>query len=477
MNETEFKRKNVLARVDWLTVFIYLALVIFGWVNIYSSVYKEEYSSILSVSQRYGKQMLWIIVAFVIIAFIFLLESRILSFFSYPFYGLTILLLIAVLFFGTEVKGSRSWFEIGDFKLQPAELAKLATALALARFMGREGFKLMRLQNFLISTAFIILPAVLIILQGDAGSALIYLAFVIVLYREGLPSIFPILIFLSIVLFIATLFFSTAGIVVVLSVLFLSFYGLYRRDIRQPLLFFALQLTVIIIGLAYIILSFSPLPLHIVITASVAVSATVMLIYAFKNRITTLIVAVFVMIGSVAYLYSVDFIYHKVLEPHQKTRINILFDLEEDNKGAGYNMHQSLIAIGSGGFSGKGFLNGTQTKGDFVPEQDTDFIYCTVGEEWGFIGSAAVVIIFTILILRIIMLAEKQYSPFSRVYGYAVASVIFFHYAVNIAMTIKLAPVIGIPLPFFSYGGSSLWAFTILLFIFIKLDTDRDIPI
>ncbi len=475
MNGTE--GNNIFSRIDWITVFTYTALVIFGWFNIYSSVYSPENSSIYSISQRYGKQMLWIIIAVIIIIAIFFLESRYISMFSYIVYGLTIFLLISVLILGKEVHGSRSWFVIGSLKFQPAEFAKFATALALAKFMSKDGFKILELKNLTVVGGLIMFPILLIILQGDAGSALIYLSFILVLYREGLPFIFIFLIFLSIILFISSLFFSLALVISVITVSALLFYYISEKNLFHVLLILGIQIFVILLILAYSIFSYTEIPIHYIITTAVFISFIIAFIYVFKNRLSTAALLIFITLGSIFYLYSVEFIYNDILKDHQRTRINILFNLEEDNKGAGYNMNQSLIAIGSGGYSGKGFLKGTQTKGDFVPEQDTDFIYCTVGEEWGFLGSAGVVLAFTFLLLRIIRLAERQNSNFSRIYGYSVAVILFFHYAVNIAMTIKLAPVIGIPLPFFSYGGSSLWAFTILLFTFIKLDSDRHLTI
>ncbi len=464
-------------RIDWLSVITWLALVLFGWINIYSSVFSEEHSSIFSLSQRYGKQMLWIVIAIVILITILFLDTQVISVFSFPIYGLVMLLLVAVLLFGEVVNGSRSWFAIGNFQFQPAEFAKFAVALALAKFMGREGFKIMNFKNLTIISALLGLPFLLIMLQGDTGSAIVFAAFLIVLFREGLPVFVPLLILFAVLIFIVSLFLPLSVISVILSLSFIGYYALTKRDYSYSIKILGIQIGAILVGLLFEVLTFKTIPIHLVLTASITVGAILMLIKGIKNRHGILVQLVVILIGSLIYLYSVDFIYHDVLKDHQRTRINILFNLEEDNKGAGYNMNQSLIAIGSGGLSGKGFLKGTQTKGDFVPEQDTDFIFCTVGEEWGFWGSTAVVIIFTFLIIRILWLAERQHSAFSRIYGYAVASVIFFHFAVNIAMTIKLAPVIGIPLPFFSYGGSSLWAFTILLVTFIKLDTERHLPL
>jgi rod shape determining protein RodA len=413
------KTRNIYGKIDWLTVWIYIILVLMGWVSVYSSVYDETHSSILDISQRYGKQMIWILAGAVIAFIIMLTDAKVFNAFAYIIYGLSLLILLAVLSIGSEISGSKSWFLVGNFAIQPAEFAKFATCLALARYLSSYATDINILRTKLMSSAIIFLPAVLILLQNDTGSAVVYIALILVLYREGLSGYFLISGVIMIVLFIMTLLINQYWMTVVLTVLAVLLYY-YNRLLRRKWW--------ILIG---------------------------------------------IWIASIAVVFTVDFVFDNVLEDHQKTRINVLLGKESDPKGAGYNVNQSKIAIGSGGLIGKGFLQGTQTKYNFVPEQSTDFIFCTVGEEWGFAGSAVVVSLFVFLLYRLVKMAERQRSDFSRIYGYGVISILFFHFVVNIGMTIGLMPVIGIPLPFFSYGGSSLWAFTILLFIFIKLDANR----
>lgn len=389
-----------------------------GWINIYAAVYNEEHKSIFDISQSYGKQLIWIITSIILAIIILIIDAKFFSTFSYLIYFITILLLIAVLLMGKEIAGSRSWFQIGSFSLQPSEFAKFATNLALAKYLSKLNINIHKFKTKLNAFFILALPTVLILLQNDTGSALVYFSFIFVLYREGLSGNIMIAGVLIALLFILTLLlnkFIVVGILFTIAI----FIIIIKKNKRNILIVFGLY-----------ILAFG-------------------------------------------FVFSVDYAFEKMLEPHQKKRINVLIGKETDLKGAGYNVNQSKIAIGSGGFSGKGFLKGTQTKYNFVPEQSTDFIFCTVGEEWGFVGSFIVIILFVGLLIRIIIIAERQRSVFTRIYGYGLASVLFFHFAVNIGMTLGLAPVIGIPLPFFSYGGSSLWAFTILLFIFIKQDSYR----
>ncbi len=411
--------RTVYGKIDWITVWLYIILVLMGWVSVYSSVYDETHSSILDISQRYGKQMIWIIAGGVIAFIIMLTDAKVFNAFAYIIYGVSLVILLAVLSFGTEISGSKSWFQVGGVAIQPAEFAKFATCLALARYLGSYATDINILRTKLVSTAIIFLPAVLILLQNDTGSAVVYIALIMVLYREGLSGYFLISGVIIVVLFVMTLL------------------------INQYIM------TVILTGLAVLLYYYN----------------------RFLRRRWWIIVMIW--LASVAVVFAVDFVFDNVLEDHQKTRINVLLGKESDPQGAGYNVNQSKIAIGSGGLIGKGFLQGTQTKYNFVPEQSTDFIFCTVGEEWGFAGSALVVLLFVYLLYRLVKMAERQRSDFSRIYGYGVISILFFHFVVNIGMTIGLVPVIGIPLPFFSYGGSSLWAFTILFFIFIKLDANR----
>lgn len=413
------QRTGTLANIDWILVGMYLLLVLLGWGNIFAAVFNEEASSILDISQKYGKQMLWIITSIVLIFIIMIMDSSIYETLAFPIYVISILSLLAVLAVGTEIAGARSWFTFGGFSIQPSEFAKFATVLALSKFLSTKGVSVENWRGKLGSMAIILLPAALIIPQPDPGSALVYTSLMLVLYRVGLS-------------------------------------GNY-----------------IFIGLALVILFILSLLLNkLALIGSLVVLAVFMMVMLRKNRAWIWRISA-VLVLCVGVIQSVDYAFYNILEDRHRNRINILLGKAHDPQGIGYNTNQSMIAIGSGGFSGKGYLKGTQTKFDFVPEQSTDFIFCTVGEEWGFLGSTAVIILFTLFLFRLIIVAERQKSQFSRIYGYGVASIIFFHFAVNIAMTIGLAPVIGIPLPFFSYGGSSLWGFTLLLFIFIKLDSAR----
>ncbi|MBK7970587.1 MAG: rod shape-determining protein RodA [Bacteroidetes bacterium] len=413
------KQKSIFENIDWLIVGIYLVLVLIGWVNIYAAVYNEEHKSILDISQNYGRQMVWIATSLVLAIFILVIDGKFFEAFAYPIYGFVLLILVAVLLFGREVAGSKSWFEIGAFRLQPAEFAKFATNMALAKYLSTVNINMKDFRTKLVAGTFIIIPIAMILLQNDTGSALVFCSFIFVLYREGLSQNVLIIGFFAVLLFVLALMVSK---IIIVSVL-----------------------------------------------AGIAVLAIALLRKTRKNIITISVILAL----AAGVVFSVDYFFHNVLEPHQKQRINVLLGKDTDLKGAGYNVNQSLIAIGSGGLTGKGFLNGTQTKFDFVPEQSTDFIFCTVGEEWGFLGSLVILGLFTALLYRILFIAERQKSDFTRIYAYGVASILFIHLMVNIGMTIGLLPVIGIPLPFLSYGGSSLWSFTILLFILVKLDSYR----
>ncbi len=413
------QQNSIFDNLDWVLVALFLVMVFLGWFNIYAAVYNEEHKSIFDLSENYGKQLVWIGSSVLIALFILLIDGKFYTVSAYPVYGLVVLLLILVLVFGREVAGSKSWFEVGSFRVQPAEFGKFATSLVVAKYLSTLNIKFEDLKTKLITVLFIAAPALLILLQNDTGSALVYGAFLFVMYREGLSGNFLMAGVAIVVVFIVTLLFDPKIMMWITGTI-------------AVLVFFAGKRT-------------------------------------WKNALLIAVVAV-VFSGM---SYSVGYVVDNVLEKHQKTRINVMLGKEDDPKGVGYNVNQSKIAIGSGGFTGKGFLNGTQTKYKFVPEQSTDFIFCTVGEEWGFLGTFVVIVLFLFLLVRIIYVAERQKSTFTRIYGYGVASILFFHFAVNIAMTIGLAPVIGIPLPFFSYGGSSLWAFTILLFVFIKLDAYR----
>ena len=466
------RSNNLLANIDWVSILLYLLLVLIGWINIYAAVYDENHSSILDISQKYGKQLIWIGAAFVLAFLVLLTDSKFFTTFSMVIYGIMIFLLIAVLFFGTETKGARSWFEVGDFRIQPAEFAKFATNLAIAYVMSRHNFKVMRFSSLLTIGLILALPAGLIILQNDTGSALVYSSFILVLFREGLHGSILLLCFVAAAIFIMALLYSPFTVLlVIIGGTLIAFYY-YRHDIRelfQIILFIGCGFGLFVLIKWMFNLSISDYYMLLIVYVITSITA-IYPIYKrkMKNMITLLLISWLCVGAAPSVNYAFDH-----LQPHQQDRINELLGIKVDPKGTGYNVTQSKIAIGSGGLLGKGFLQGTQTKLNFVPEQSTDFIFCTVGEEWGFIGSTFVIVLLAVFILRIIKLAERQRSSFSRIYGYGVASILFFHVAVNIGMTIGMAPVIGIPLPFFSYGGSSLWSFTILIFIFLRLDANR----
>ena len=466
------RSNNLLANIDWVSILLYLLLVLIGWLNIYAAVYNENHSSILDISQKHGKQLIWIGAAFVLAFLVLLTDSKFFTTFSMVIYGIMIFLLIAVLFFGTETKGARSWFEVGDFRIQPAEFAKFATNLAIAYIMSRHNFKVMRFSSLLTIGLILALPAGLIILQNDTGSALVYSSFILVLFREGLHGSILLLCFVAAAIFIMALLYSPFTVLlVIIGGTLIAFYY-YRHDIRelfQIILFIGCGFGLFVLIKWMFNLSISDYYMLLIVYVITSITA-IYPIYKrkMKNMITLLLIS-WLCVGAAP---SVNYAFNH-LQPHQQDRINELLGIKVDPKGTGYNVTQSKIAIGSGGLLGKGFLQGTQTKLNFVPEQSTDFIFCTVGEEWGFVGSTFVIVLLAVFILRIIKLAERQRSSFSRIYGYGVASILFFHVAVNIGMTIGMAPVIGIPLPFFSYGGSSLWSFTILIFIFLRLDANR----
>ncbi|MEX2596315.1 MAG: rod shape-determining protein RodA [Salibacteraceae bacterium] len=425
-------KRNIFEDIDWMLVLLFFALVLFGWLSIYAATYDETHPSIFDLSKNHGKQALWIGLAFLIAGVLLFFDHRFFETFAYLIYVFALILLIGVLIVGSEIKGSQSWFVIGSISFQPSEIAKFGTALALSKFLADYG---KRFESFKIkSYAFgiILLPAAFIMLQPDVGSTLVFLAFLIVLFRQGLSKWIYLVGFMAILLFIIALYLKQYS------------WTLFDYVIEGKVLFIA------------------------------GLTALAGFIYFLIRKIQgSLFVVSSTLVAMLGYFLSVDYIFDKFLKPHHQNRINELLGIVSDPLGAGYNVHQSKIAIGSGGFWGKGFLQGTQTKFHFVPEQSTDFIFCTVGEEWGFAGSFVLITLFLLLMGRIVWLADKQRSDFTRVYGYAVASILFIHFAINIGMTIGLAPVIGIPLPFFSYGGSSLWSFTLLLFTFIKLDSER----
>jgi rod shape determining protein RodA len=407
-------------KIDWISISIYAILVIIGWINIYAAVYDEQAAkSIFDFSINSGKQLVWIGTAILLIIVIMVADYRLFENLAIPLYLVFLFFLLITPFFGKEINGQRAWFEIGAFRLQPAEFAKFATALALAKFMERPAFDLSQIKYQGQALLIIMLPVAFIMLQPDTGTAMVYSAFFIMLYREGMPQ---------------------------------NYYVLALTFIAISLLSLAIENNLYLaIGVAVII---------------------AILFLLGKKKLSRGIILAVIGVVIIGYSYSLDYVVSK-LPDHQQNRIMVLFNPDLDPLGVGWNVTQSKIAIGSGGFMGKGYLEGTQTKFDFVPEQHTDFIFCTLGEEFGWIGSLVVITLFCTLLIRLVMLAERQKNRFSRIYGYCVVSILMFHFVINIAMTIGLFPVVGIPLPFFSYGGSSLWSFTILLFIFIKLDSHR----
>jgi rod shape determining protein RodA len=441
--------------------------------NILASAYNDQFRSILDIRQNYGDQLLWILISFIMIVFLFAIDHRFFHFFAYIIFGLSILLLFSVLVLGVEVNSSRSWIRIMGFNLQPSEFVKIATALAISRYLSSYNIKLWTWKSMMVMAVLIGLPVILIGLQPDWGTALVYSCFILVMYREGMPGwILASSLFIGI-LFLMTLLLSNTAVVIILISFAIVGFGLINRTILQALI---AGLTVVIIYFALkISLPWLPVKPNVyqMILISLVLSSVVYLILSVTRKIKNVLLVLIFLFGFIGFTFSVDYVFHKFLKPHQQTRVNILLGKETDIRNVGYNLNQSKIAIGSGGFIGKGYLKGTQTKLDFVPEQSTDFIFCTVGEEWGFVGTTAVILVYAALLIRILLLAERQRSQFARIYGYGVVSILSFHFAINIGMTIGIFPVIGIPLPFFSYGGSSMLAFTLLLFILVRLDSVR----
>lgn len=469
------RQGEVIRNIDWQIVIIYVFLVFAGWLNIYSAVFDENAASIFDVGQKYGKQLIWIGAAFLLAIGILILDSRLYFTFAYGFYFFVIVSLVGVYLFAPEIKGARSWFEVGPLRVQPSEFAKLATSVVVARFMGRYDFKIQRLSDMVKLLGLLAIPGVLIVLQGDAGSALVFSSFFLVFYREGMPFSIILLGVYAILIFALSIIWGglTLSIVaIVLSYIAFVVYGLQKSHRFSVVKMLLVPLAFIVPTAAYM---FFKLNINVLLVFVIGFSILLVpvAVYTYKKRVPALLIIFGIAVGSVFISQSVEYVFNNILEAHQRTRINVFFGLESDPQGSEFNVIQSKIAIGSGDLMGKGFLNGTQTKNDFVPEQSTDFIFCTIGEEWGFLGSIIIIGLFVYLILRIMSSAEQQRTAFSRIYGYCVASILFFHVLINIGMTIGLMPVIGIPLPFFSYGGSSLWGFTLLLFIFVKLDANR----
>lgn len=458
--------------IDWKLVICYLILVFIGWINIYASVHSSEPSSIFDWGCRSGKQAIWMGTAFIIAIVILLFNPRLYESMAIPIYLFVGVLLVAVIFLGIDVKGSSSWFEFGPVRFQPAEISKISTSLMLAAYMSQQGYRIGNIRNFIVTALIIVIPMAIIVLQSETGSALVYVGFIFMLYREGLSGWLIFLVGMAILSFILTLTASPFVAILVIAGVTSLCICLYSGKMK----WWFLICVPIIILLAFVPSILGKIgeeglaikPLHIIL--GVLILATPSVIYlAYRQRNTFAHLAIASMAAGIILVFSADFLFNKVLQDHQRKRIEVLLGMKEDPSGVGYNVNQSKIAIGSGGMFGKGYLNGTQTTYGFVPEQSTDFIFCTIGEEWGFAGCAFVIFLYVFLILRIIKDAERSREAFTRIYGYCVACCIFMHLFINVGMTIGLMPVIGIPLPLISYGGSSLWGFTALIFIFIAL--------
>lgn len=485
MVQAQDKTTSVFQSIDWWTILIYLILLALGWISVIGASYSYDNTDILDFAARSGKQLTWIGCSLVLALVLLLTDDRLFDTFTNIVYVMMMGLLFITPFLASNIKGSYSWISLGPVSLQPAEFAKCATSLALARFMGAYDFSIDNRKKFIQALMIVLLPVMLIFLQRETGSALVYFSLMLVFYREGMSGSVLFVAFAAVVYFVVGLkfdntpmpfsptsvgTFSVLTLIWIFAMVLLRIYDRYNFHMRHLLLYGS---ATIIVG--YTLQYFFPvIQISWFLLALCAYTAIYLLISglrAHSNRI--LLISLFT-IGSLAMFYSTSYVLNNVLQPHQQQRVKVLLGLEQDLNGAGYNVHQSEIAIGSGGFTGKGFLNGTQTKLKYVPEQDTDFIFCTVGEEHGFIGCTIVLLLFLALILRLIYVAERQPSKMGRIYGYCVLSIFLFHLFINVGMVMGITPVIGIPLPFFSYGGSSLWGFTLLLFIFLRIDAGRN---
>ena len=477
------RQTSVLRNLDWWTIGIYIALLCFGWLSVCGASYSYGETDIFSLSTRSGMQIVWIGTSILLGFIIIMLDDRFYDTFAYIIYALLLLLLFVTIFNPHSIKGSRSWLVLGPLRLQPAEFAKFATALALAKFMSAYGYTIQHWRHFTATLLLILLPMACIVLQRETGSALVYLAFFLMFYREGMPGSILFTGIAMVIYFVVGIRYAEVymtgevasvgkfSVLLLVQLFSIGMVWVYCNP-RQA---FRLLLCSLGVTLVSLLLLFIPVDIVYVQLALVVALIGYLVWEGLGARIRHYYFIALFALGSTAFFYGADFIMQNVMEPHQRSRINVLLGLDEDLRGAGYNVHQSEIAIGSGGLEGKGFLNGTQTKLKFVPEQDTDFIFCTVGEEEGFVGSAGVLLLFLALILRLIYLSERQPMGFARIYGYCVLSIFLFHVFINVGMVLGLTPVIGIPLPFFSYGGSSLWGFTFLLFIFLRLDASRNL--
>ena len=475
---------NILQSVDWPTIGLFLGLVFFGWLNIYGASYNFDQTSIFDFSNRAGKQFAWIMGSLVLGGVLLLIDYKTYDVLAYIAYGLMLLLLLATPFLAHDIKGSMSWISLGPVSLQPAEFAKCIVALAVAKYMGRYEYKIRNWRDLVVPFALIGVPALIImVLQKETGSALVFAAFLLVFYRQGMSGYVLWMCVAAVALFILSIRFGaiplplgTGSVGILSCMLLLTAVEIYFICKEHYIRWQALILTgsvVAVYGIALLINIWVQVPFNWV-SMGVVIALVLYNIFVsiYWRKYMLLLVALFTLF-CIGYTHACDIVFTKVLQPHQRIRIEVLLGMKEDPTGAGYNVNQARIAIGSGRFWGKGYLKGTQTKLQFVPEQDTDFIFCTVGEEWGFVGSVGVLLLYLVFILRLIEIAERQRNTFTRIYAYSVASIFLFHLTINVGMVLGLLPVIGIPLPFFSYGGSSLWGFTLLLFILLRMDAAR----
>ena len=478
------KNRSIISGIDWWTILLFLVIALFGWMNIYGAGYSFDQTSIWDFSNRAGKQLVWMATALVLGVAIMMIDEKTYDVLAYILYGAMLILLVITPLLAHNVKGSYSWITLGPISLQPAEFAKCVTALAVAKYMGRYEYRLRDWRDLIVPLALIGVPmAIIMVAQRETGSALVFLSFLLVFYRQGMSGYVLLFGVVSVVLFLIVIYFggislplgagNVGGLVstLLIETIVLGLLLVKEKNIRATI--FVAGGVLLIYGVSALLCIWFPIDFKWVGIISLAYTAGYLIVVALLTRHSKLWWLIGFTLVELALCQGCDFAFQKILQPHQRTRIEVLLGMKDDPTGAGYNVNQSLIAIGSGQFSGKGYLKGTQTKLRFVPEQDTDFIFCTVGEEWGFVGSAGLLLLYLALILRIIYLAERQRDKFSMLYAYAVASILTFHVTINIGMVLGLLPVIGIPLPFFSYGGSSLWGFTLLLAILLRLDAAR----
>ena len=475
---------NIWLNVDWITIGLFLVLTIFGWLNIYGASYTFDQTSIFDFSNRAGKQFAWIIGSIVLGIILLLIDYKTYDMLAYIVYGVMLVFLLITPFLAHDIKGSLSWISLGPVSLQPAEFAKCIVALAIAKYMGRYEYKLRGWRDLIIPFALIGVPAIIImVLQKETGSALVFAAFLFVFYRQGMSGYVLWAVVAAVALFIISIRWGgmalplgSGSVGMVSCMLLLTAVEIYFICTEHKMKWQALILVgsvVAVYAISLLVNVWVSVPFNWISTGIVIALALYTVVISLYWRKYMLLIVAAVSLLCIGYTQACDFVFTKVLQAHQRIRIEVLLGMKEDPAGAGYNVNQARIAIGSGRFMGKGYLKGTQTKLQFVPEQDTDFIFCTVGEEWGFVGSIGVLLVYLFFILRLIEIAERQRNTFTQIYAYAVASIFLFHLMINVGMVLGLLPVIGIPLPFFSYGGSSLWGFTLLLFVLLRLDAAR----